>query len=252
MTKKISLLIAAVYSVLILSACTAIDFGKIGVGENDPATEGEKVVATFHNHIRSNALEDFDKYFVADSDPSAQYAKFTDIDALKDDLYNRLGDISKYISEETADEWLAKFVAKYYGASDYTIDDVTVDGEDVNVTVTMKVPDFSQTTEISREDINLILEESFAFDINDTDLFFSELALRKGKDEAELRDIYSNSDASVWIADILELFSDEFDTVFGLVTDKLFADCPVKDYTIRYTVEKQADDAWKITDVNND
>lgn len=252
MTKKISFLIAVICSAVALSGCSAIDFGKIGAGENDPATEGEKAVAQFHDNIRSGTLGELEDYFIPSDNTEKLFAKYTDINILKSDLDDRLGDVSRYISEETAEKWLGKFTVGYYGASDYTIDDVTVNGEDVNVTVTMQVPDFDMIPEISRDDVNAVMEESFDFDVNDTKLLFEELALRKGVNETELRGIYSKSDSNVWITDIFELFSDEFDTAFNCLTNKMFTDCPTEEYKLYYTVKKQDDDTWKITDVNSD
>ncbi len=252
MSKKLFLLLAISCCVTVFSGCSAIDFGKIGAGENDPAMAGEKVVATLHNHIRSGEVEAFDKYFVEDEDTRQMYKNITESQTMKEEFLQGAADISKFLSDETIDKWADKFSAKLYGASDYTIDNVVVDGDDVDVTVTMMMPDIEKAKAVSQEDINIILGESFDFDINDPDVFFKELSLRKGIDETKLRQIYSSGDESVYIKDILELFSDEFNKCVTLIMDKTFENCPMKSYRIEYTVEKQADGAYKITDVDND
>ncbi len=250
MIKKISLFLAISCCTIIFSGCSAIDLGKIGAGENDPAMLGEKVVATLHNHIRSGAVEDFDKYFVEDEDTRKMYNDITNVQTMKDTFLQSAGDISQYISQETTDKWVEMLSSKIYGASDYTIDSTVVDGHEVDVTVTMMLPDFHSAQDVTDEDINLILEECFEFDVNDPDAFFAELALRKGVEESKLREIYSSGDEKVYIKDILELFSDEFSKCASLIMDKTLENCPLENYRIEYTVEKHSDGNYKITDVD--
>ncbi len=248
--KKILLFIAVCCCMMAFSGCTAIDFGKIGAGENDPAMAGEKVVATLHNHIRSSEVEKFDKYFIEDDDTRKMYNDITNMEGMKTALLQGMGDISNFISDDNANKWIAKLSAKYYGTSDYAIDNVVVDGDEVDVSVTMTLPDLENATAVSVEDINAIMSECFEFDINDPDALSKEMALRKGIDEAKLREIYSSGEENAFVGDIIELFSDEFNKCVGQIMDKTFENCPVKSYKIQYTVEKQADGAYKITDVD--
>ncbi len=248
--KKALLFLAVYCCTMAFCGCSVIDFGKIGAGENDPAMLGEKVVATLHDHIRSNAVEKFDKYFVEDEDTRKMYDDITDIEEMKKAFVEGLDDVSQFVSDENANKWIEKLSAKYYGAGDYTIDSVVVDDEEVDVSVTMTLPDLDNATAISTEDINAIMSECFEFDINDPDAFSKEMALRKGVDEAKLREIYSSGDENAFVGDIIELFSDEFNKCVGQIMDKTLESCPVKSYKIQYTVEKQADGAYKITDVD--
>ncbi len=251
MTKKLLLFIMSALMAVTVSGCAMLDLGKVTTTE-DAATESEKAVAKFHEDIRSYSLGEFEDYFVPDDDALLLYERLTDTTALKNSFNKVFMNIYDNLTEEKAEEVLLAYTARIYGAGDYTIDRTVVDGDETDVWVTMTMPDPDRLKTADEVDISAVLEEKFEFDINDPDLFFSELALRKGKSESELREFYSDSDASVWISDILELFSDEFNSCFGYIMDEILAECPVNEYKFQYTVEKQADDTWKITDVDND
>ncbi len=250
MIKKLSLLCFAV-CVFFVSGCSMLNFAGIKSSDGDPETESEKIVALLHDSVISSSLEDFETYFVSDEDTERFYRELTEPYEIKNEFNRRINEISGYLSEETKEKWLEAFQRKIFGNSDYVIDNVKVDGDEIEVKVTFTIPDFSKAQDVSDEDINKMLTEIFPFDVNDADLFFAELALRKGVEENELRHIYSNSDSNVWIRDIFELFSDEFDSLFNLIISDMIEDCPQKNYKIEYKVEKQTDDTFKITDVDN-
>lgn len=251
MIKKLSLF-GLILCIFLVSGCSMLDFNGMKDSDGDPVVESEKIVAMLHDNIISSSVGEFEEYFVSDEDTERLYREITEPIDLKNEFNSYINEISGYLSEENTEKWLETFKGKIFGNSDYVIDSVTVDGDETDVKVTVMIPDFSKAKNVSDERINEMLAECFWFDVNDPELFFEELALRKGVEEKELRDIYSASDSSVWISDILELFSDEFESLFNLVTNEMLEDCPQKSYKIEYTVKKQPDEAYKITDVDYD
>lgn len=250
MIKKLSLFWFAL-CIFFVSGCSMLDFNGMKDSDGDPVVESEKIVALLHDNIISSSVGEFDEYFVSDDDTERFYREITEPIDLNNEFSSYINEISEYLSEENTEKWLETFKGKIFANSDYVIDNINIDGDEVEVDVTVTIPDFSKAQDVSGEKINEMLTECFWFDVNDPDLFFTELALRKGVEENELRDIYSASDSSVWISDILELFSDEFESLFNLIMNEMLEDCPQKSYRIEYTVKKQIDDTYRITDVES-
>lgn len=250
MIKKLSLF-WFVICIFLVSGCSMLNFDGIKSSDGDPEVESEKIVALLHDNIISSSVGEFDEYFISDDDTEQMYRDLTETYEINNEFNRRISEISGYLSEETTKKWFETFKGKIFAKSDYVIDNIKVDDGEVEVDVTVTIPDFSKAQDVSKEKINEMLTECFWFDVNDADLFFTELALRKGVEENELRSIYSSSDSSVWIKDILELFSDEFESLFNLIISDMLEDCPQKSYRIEYTVKKQIDDTYRITDVEN-
>lgn len=245
--KKISLMLAFLISAIVLSSCGMLDFSSFGVSD-DNITASEKLVAKWHDDIRSGLAENSEDYFISKNE---MFDTITDENLLYNSFTAYFEDVTEYISEDTAADWLARFRARYFSISDYTIDEVTDSDGIVTVGVTMVLPDLDKLPRLTDAQIEDIFMECFAFDVNDEGLFLEELAARKGMDVPTLRNEYTNVGSDIIITDVLEYFGDEFTKCLSMALDRIFENCETENYKLIYTVEKQSDDSWRITEIND-
>lgn len=219
--------------------------------EKDSQTIAEGLVASFFDDVIDGSLDDYNTYFEEDDDLRFMYNRVSE--PTVDELY--LTDTlfkTDILNADKLSEYKTQLAQKLFSNSDYEIESVRAEDDDeVKVWVKFITPTRKGVKDaVSELDVNAILGKVFTFDINDADAFSAELANREGLTEQELRTKYSAMTESEVAASVAEKFSDELDSFVSLASDEVINILPQDVIRMEFTVEKQFDGEWKISDVD--
>lgn len=230
--------------VFALMLCLSTVFGMCSCskkeGSLNPKEEREAqaitVVSNFFNNIRSGNPGEYEMYFKQDNDCRRVYDIFSDFSDEAVGVITLLG----VGDEEKRDELSESVSQKMFGAVDYTIDFVTSEHNEAEVSVTAMRPDFTDEKISAMINIDDLLDEAFGVDVSNSTELSKMLSEKKGIDiPPETIDIYSTY-----------AFSDELSKYYNLVIDTIFDNPPLKTVKLQFEVEKTFGGDWKITDVD--
>ena len=219
--------------------------------EKDSETIAEGLVASYFDDLIDGSLDKYETYFEEDDDLRNMYNRTFEPTVadfyLTDGLFK-----TDILSNDKLTEYKAVFAKKLFSNSDYVIESVRADDYDeAEVWVRFITPSQKGVKDaVSKVDANAVLAQVFDFDINDADAFASELANREGLTPEELKAKYSAMTESQVAQSVAEKFSDELDSFVSAMADEVIALLPKDERRLEFTVEKQFDGEWKISDVD--
>ena len=208
----------------------------------------ELVVSELHNDIMSGNIGEFERYFEMDDDTLVFYNKITDEEEFVRKFSKFLSEYldinADTVSAETVKTWAMSAFSEIRKNTDYTIDRIETESDEADVFVTVSMPDFSVKFDDSI--INETVNKIFTDTLYGKD-FMEEMAFRKGVSKAEL-DYTDKPDA--FTRDVLEYFSNECNNCYNAVIGDIVSNQPTKSIRLEYSVEKQIDGTWKISDID--
>lgn len=242
MKKTITCIAAAFTAVTLLASCG---------GGSSPAAKSPE------DEVRQTATAFMDACLSYDLDKATGYVTDEDLVEIPDiieSMEDGMGEYESMIPDKDKDairDKIVKIVRKHVS---YDIDEITVEDDEANVTLTVKEPDLTtvDSDAFSESDLMDIMEDSFGFDITDGEAFMEEYAKRKGVDMDDLYSIFSSGDQDELISDVYNTFKNEFDSLVDnmlSMMDDAMDTADDEETEVDLTLEKQSDGQWLISDV---
>ena len=104
----------------------------------------ESIVEAFLDDAFSQSLGDYEDYFTEDADAEDDFDSFKDMDFIGDDV----DALTEMFGEDLGED----MIDSIYDTFEYEVEDVEVDGDEAEVTITLKSPDF-ENLEIDEEEM---------------------------------------------------------------------------------------------------
>ncbi len=220
--------------------------------DKDSEAIAEGLVASYFDDLISGSLDDYDAYFEEDDDLRKMYNKAAEPKTGRLELADSLRGVIGSVNTQKLEEYEIAFMQKLYASSDYVIESVRADDYDeVEVWVKFITPSQKGLDDaVSKLDTTALLTQAFEFDINDSDAFMAALSEREGLEADALRNKYSAMTENEVASSVMEMFSDELDAFVSLFSDEMIKILPKDEVRMEFTVEKQLDGEWKISDVD--
>lgn len=242
MKKRSVGIIAALLSLSMLASCGGAAQKKEGASLDG----AQNAVTGFMDAVIANDMEKAET-FVADKSVLDGVGQVFQFDGI---LNGSLGELSEYLSEETAKNLTNTILTSYFKKMSYEVKTVEVNsGESsANVSVTINRPDMAKASANTDNDtVSKYLSDAFGFDMNDTNTLLTKYSERSGKTMEEVMATLSSSDQNAVLQDVFKAFEPEFTTfIKNMVTD-ILEKTEQMSADSKFTVEKKDGDKWLIT-----
>lgn len=236
---------------LVLSMSMLVSCGSQQVPEQVALSPEEAVKTTVSDFFDAIIDYDFDmaKDYVSNDEVVAELESSLDMSVMLDAMSSSMGvDAEDILSESVVNNMVKKLMSTI----EYKIDDVKVDNDNAEATVTISIPDFS-VFDYNTSDLVGMMEEAFGFDMSDQTALLQEYLDRKGITAAELATEFSGSSQEELMIDIFKTFSPEFEKLIDLMVDEVINQAKSgnnEETTGDIKLEKDSDGTWKIAEID--